>query len=83
MSTDTVRRWRAPPQQLPALLRVVRATGFWLAVALPLAYLPALLLATPVFADPAVLVSAVVGNVLALVVGHGHEPNLGPFVRRG
>ncbi|MDZ7701031.1 MAG: hypothetical protein U5J98_02590 [Halobacteriales archaeon] len=51
-----------------------RAVAFWLAVALPLAYLPVVLLAPAVLDDPSLLVGAVTANLAAIVVGHGYEP---------
>lgn len=72
-----------PEVSAGALVRarsVVRGLAFWLAVALPLAYLPVVLLAPAVLSDPTLLVGAVTGNLAAILVGHGHEPTLG---RRG
>lgn len=55
---------------------VVRGLAFWLAVGLPLAYLPVVLIAPSVLTDPTLLVWTVTGNLVALVIGHGHEPTL-------
>lgn len=55
---------------------MARALAFWLAVALPLAYLPVVVMAPGVLNDPTLLFWAVIGNLVALVIGHGHEPSL-------
>jgi hypothetical protein len=76
-SLVSVRRLPALPRRVarPAS-RVVRAAGFWLAVALPIVYLPLAMLAPGVLADPTVLGGVIGGNLLALAVGHDHEPGL-------
>lgn len=76
MSTDT-----GSPRPLAAVpvasaRRAVRAAGFWLAVGLPLVYLP--LLSVPaVGSEPSLLVGTLAVNLVALAVGHGHEPTIG------
>ncbi|NIS29012.1 MAG: hypothetical protein GWN07_02780 [Actinobacteria bacterium] len=64
----------APAGALTRARSAARALAFWLAVALPLAYLPAVLLSPGALADPGLVVAAVAGNLAAIVVGHGHEP---------
>lgn len=54
------------------LLAAVRAAGFWLAVALPVAYPAALL--TAVETLPLLLA----GHAAAVALGHGHQPGRGP-----
>lgn len=54
------------------LVRPIQALAFWLAIALPLAYLPALAMgfeavSTTTFA------ALLVANAVALIVGHGHN----------
>lgn len=50
----------------------IQFASFWLAVALPFAYVP--LLATEMTASTAMLVTGLFcANVLALVVGHGYN----------
>lgn len=50
----------------------IRFASFWLAVALPFAYVP--LLATDMTASTAMLVTGLFCmNVLALIVGHGYN----------
>jgi hypothetical protein len=52
---------------------LVVAVSFWIAIALPLAYLP--LLATGITGGEALLFAGLIGtNGVAFVVGHGHEP---------
>ena len=56
-----------------ALRGAVAAVGFWLAIALPLSYLP--LLANGFAGGEALPFAGLVGaNAIALIVGHGHEP---------
>ena len=76
MSTDAALVPPARALPLAAVRRAVRALGFWLAVALPLAYLPLLSLPA-VGGDPGLLAGAVGVNLVALAVGHGHEPSIG------
>ena len=84
MSTDTARGLgfpRPPRAWLGPLRAAVRATGFWLAVVLPLAYVPLLTLAPGLAPDPGVLAGVLGANLFALAVGHGHEPSLGRLGR--
>ncbi len=84
MSTDTVPS-RSGPAPVVAwvapLWATVRAAGFWTAVLLPLTYVPLVALSPAPAADPQVLVVAVAVNLLALAVGHGHEPTFGRLGR--
>lgn len=75
-STATVSR-RLPGRPLGSLAGLVRAVGFWLAIALPIGYLPLLTLAPATLADPASIGAVVATNLLAIGVGHGHEPSAG------
>lgn len=75
MFTDSVTGPLGPVLPLGAVRRAIRALGFWLAVALPLAYLPLLSVAS-VGEDPALLLGMLSANLVALAVGHGHEPTL-------
>ena len=80
-STD--RRARTAPETLPALadrfgsvtthlLSPVRAAAFWLAVLMPLTYLP--LLASGQIAErPTAFVLLVTLNAVAFVLGHSHR----------
>lgn len=79
MSTDVARSVTLRVLPLEEIHRTVRCIGFWLAVGLPLAYLP-LLWSSRAGDHPALLVGTLTINLLALAVGHGHEPSLG---RRG
>lgn len=54
--------------------RVVRAAGFWLAILLPFVYVPVVVMGATLPVEPSLIVAAVVGNLLALLIGHGHEP---------
>jgi len=55
------------------VLRPVRATAFWSAVALPLVYLP--LIATgAVWKQPLAFCALLALNFVAFLVGHGHNP---------
>lgn len=54
------------------LVRPVRAAAFWLAIALPLAYLPALAMGFE-SVSMTVFVGLLIANAVSLVVGHGHN----------
>lgn len=78
MSTETLRSDRTPSPSLPeqfvrTTLRTASAAAFWLAVALPLCYLP--LLATGLDSPPVVstLGALLALNAVCLVVGHAHR----------
>jgi len=60
----------------------VRTVAFWLAVALPLVYLP-LVVVVPGRLEAPLLGLAVAGNLVALLVGHAHDPMGRPFGSRG
>ena len=62
-----------PDGSMGRLLAVSRLVGFWAAVVLPLAYVPAIAL-LPVAADPVALSGAVGANLVAILLGHGHDP---------
>jgi hypothetical protein len=64
---------RASPLRVVALLlvRPVQFLAFWLAVCLPLVYVP--LFAARVLTAPMVLVACLGANVLALLCGHPHN----------
>ena len=57
---------------LGVLVRPVRAAAFWLAVALPLAYLPALATGFESM-SMTVFAGLLIANAVSLIVGHGHN----------
>lgn len=65
------RNWTATVQH--ALSWLVRATAFWLAVGLPVLYLPLLLHWFSGRDEQAAFVGLVILNVVSLVVGHGYR----------
>jgi len=54
-------------------LKPVRALGFWLAVALPFAYLPMLAGGIGTEAEFVTFAALVAANAVALLVGHDHR----------
>lgn len=56
-----------------ALVAGLRALAFWVAVVLPLAYLP-MLYEVGITPSATTLVGLVAIHVVAIVVGHGHTP---------
>ena len=54
-------------------LKPVRAAAFWLAVALPFAYLPMLAGGIGTEAELATFATLVAANAVALLVGHDHH----------
>lgn len=67
----------------PRSRQFIQATGFWTAVILPFVYLPLPALAPEAPWLVPVLVTAVLGNFLALAVGHGYRQSDGPIDRSG
>ena len=57
----------------PRSRQLLQAIGFWTAVVLPFVYLPLPALAPEAPWLVPVLVTAVLGNFLALVIGHGYR----------
>lgn len=55
----------------------VRAGAFWTGVTLPLLYVPPLVLGFGPFGEVEVVLTFLVVNLLACVVGHEHEPTTG------
>lgn len=53
---------------------VVEAVIFWIAALFPVAYLPLLAALQYAPLDPAIIAGIVAAHLLALVVGHRHEP---------
>ena len=53
---------------------IARTLGFWAAVVLPLAYLPLIAFGPAPASDPTVIGTVIGVNLVAIVVGHGHEP---------
>lgn len=53
---------------------LVAGLGFWTAIVLPFVYLPSLALGPMITVPPSLLATAVALNVLALFVGHRHDP---------
>lgn len=64
-----------PLDLLRSLWRATEALCFWLAVTLPIVYLPLVVLGPGVLVDSTILGVIVVANLLALAIGHGHEPD--------
>lgn len=56
----------------PGLVTSVRAVGFWTAIAMPFLYLPLLVTGLSSSFDAVLFVCLIVGNCLALYVGHPH-----------
>ncbi|MFD1563629.1 hypothetical protein ACFR99_08720 [Haloarchaeobius amylolyticus] len=56
----------------PGLVTSIRAVGFWTAIAMPFLYLPLLATGLSSSFDAVLFVCLVVGNLLALYVGHPH-----------
>lgn len=56
-----------------AVISLVEGVAFWLAVTLPFAYLPALVLGVESATAPRVLAALVVLHVAALAVGNGYR----------
>jgi len=80
MSTSTP---SAPDTSTPGLRQTValetvvaplRATSFYAAVALPLAYVPLLLAGLETVPQVTTFTALLALNLIALVVGHGHDP---------
>lgn len=59
---------------LRAGLASAEAAAFWLAALFPLAYLPLLAALQYGALDPGAVAGLGAANLLALLVGHGHEP---------
>ncbi|ELZ21805.1 hypothetical protein [Natrinema limicola] len=57
----------------PGLVTSIRAMGFWTAIAMPFLYLPLLATGLSSSFDGILFVCLLVGNLLALYVGHPHH----------
>jgi hypothetical protein len=55
--------------------RPFRTVGFWAAVSLPFLHVPLLLTGLDSTADTLAFGALFALNLLALVLGHGHDPN--------
>jgi hypothetical protein len=81
MSTTNPSNWideetttlRAAVRVGSTVIKPIRAAAFWLAIALPFAYLP--MLAGGIGGEPELLtfVALVAANAVALLVGHDHH----------
>lgn len=60
---------------LETILAPLRATSFYAAVALPLAYVPMLLAGLETVSQTTTFVALLALNLLAFVLGHGHDPD--------
>lgn len=60
--------------ELDTLLKPVRATGFYAALALPLVYVPLLVSGLESVSQVTTFAVLFALHVLALAVGHGHHP---------
>lgn len=82
MSTEALRPDRSTGERagLPSVLaqarttvaRALAAVCFWLAVALPLVYVPLLAAGVEPITDPGTLAVLLAANAAALIGGHGH-----------
>lgn len=63
-----------PSVDLETVLAPLRATSFYAAVALPLAYVPLLVAGLETVPQVTAFAALLALNLLALVVGHGHDP---------
>jgi hypothetical protein len=71
---DTSHTGRRSSVGLDTIVSPVRATSFYAAVALPLAYVPMLLGGLTTVSDAGVFAVLLCVNLVALVAGHGHHP---------
>lgn len=69
-----VRLARLLERVLRAAIAGIEAAAFWLAALFPLAYLPLLVALQYAALDPMVVARIGIVNLLALVVGHRHDP---------
>lgn len=77
-SFPTLPNWTLPNHDWWTNIRqtstwLVRATGFWLSVALPFLYLPLLIRGFAGRGEMLAFAGLVVLNLVALVVGHGYR----------
>lgn len=59
---------------LGGCVALVESVAFWVAAGLPVAYPPLLAALQYAVLDPTAVVGVAVANLLALLVGHRHEP---------
>ncbi len=57
----------------PGLATPIRAVGFWAAIAMPILYVPLLATGLSSSLDGVLFLALIVGNLLALYVGHAHR----------
>ncbi|WP_222917458.1 hypothetical protein [Natrinema sp. SYSU A 869] len=57
----------------PGLATPIRAAGFWVAIAMPILYLPLLATGLSSSLDGILFLGLLIGNLLALYVGHSHR----------
>ncbi|WP_226480297.1 hypothetical protein [Natrinema amylolyticum] len=57
----------------PGLASPIRAAGFWAAIAMPVLYLPLLATGLSSSLDGGLFIGLLVGNLVALYVGHAHR----------
>lgn len=57
----------------PGLATPIRAAGFWAAIAMPILYVPVLATGLSSSFDGVLFLGLIVGNLLALYVGHAHR----------
>ena len=71
-------RFRPPALQSISITSVaarpLRTVGFWTAVCLPFVHVPLLLSGIASAADAVAFAVLLAANLLALVLGHGHDP---------
>lgn len=74
---------QTPPALIPRILRwalnhgfaIVAWAAFWMAVVLPVAYLPLFVALKYAYLTPEMMLGIISLNVLALLLGHYHEPS--------
>lgn len=71
---DTSTPGLQPSVDLETVIAPLRATSFYAAVALPLAYVPLLVAGLETVSQTMAFVALLALNLFALVVGHGHDP---------
>lgn len=73
VAADSSRRSRLRPTA-STVGRPLRTAGFWAAVSLPMVHVPLLLSGLDSTAEAAVFAVLLAANLLALLLGHGHDP---------
>jgi len=84
MSSPSIRRDSVPEAQrdqsilrrgLSMMESPVRTVGFWSAISLPFLHVPLLLTGLDTTADTLAFGALLALNLVALLIGHGHDPN--------